>query len=498
MLRVGASPGVRDEPGPAGADQPPVEPAGGGVPTWVFWSFGLLLLAPIWIPQYLPTEDGLPHLYWVEVYRSLGDPTSPAHRFFVRHLDWTAPHHLLHFGLQYLLASVLEPHVAQKVVISITILTWVAALGWLGKRSRSAVTPGAFLALLLILSSWLYNGFFAFLGAVPFALVTIGLLRGLSDGSIAGRWPYIAIGCLALAAHFAHFFVGALVLLIGGFWVIYPWRPPRFDRLRLVLALAPTGILAMIYLTRGTLGTGAPRWEPLVRVLARVFGLAFFRGFASWTPSFLLALTGFGLVTAFVCWRGLREVHRHGGSPGQRAAILLALLVMAASLAAPVRVGDAWPFNARLHFVALAWLLPIMSFPLSTRQRQGFVTAVSLLLAWQLVTFTTRAVRFSRAYERVIHQASTIPQHATVASRLDYSRARYEHSLVHVLAGLPEDIAQRRHALLLHSFFPRYAYYWVRPRAPNDEMNEVPDFWLDLSQDRAGNLDLVLDPGPSR
>ena len=200
-------------------------------PSW-YWAWGIVLLLPVWLPQYLPTEDGLAHLYWIEVYRSLGSPDSIYTPFFVRNLIWDAPYHILHFGLQYGLASILEPHLAQRIVISLAILSWVAAIHFLARAVSRDVTLGAFATLLLIHSSWLYNGFFAFMGAMPLVLVALGLLTRLTTSTRSNAvGPYLAIGLLGIVAHYAHFFVGALFLMLGAAWLLFPWRPVRLQSL---------------------------------------------------------------------------------------------------------------------------------------------------------------------------------------------------------------------------------------------------------------------------
>lgn len=435
-------------------------------PYW-YWTWGVLLLLPVWLPRYLPTEDGLAHLYWIEVYRSLGDPGSPFSRFFVRNIFWDSPHHLVHFGLQYGLATILEPHLAQKVVVSLVILSWVAAINVLGRVMCGKLTLGAFAALLLIHSSWLYNGLFAFMGAIPLWLIGLGLLarsntKSLRTGRIA---DYIAIGLLGILAHYAHFFVGALFLLLALAWLLFPWRPPGLSRYYLAGAMLPTAVLAVLYLVRGTLGGGGMRWESPLRVVARFFGLAFFRGLGSPTPSFWLALLTFGSVLAFLCLCAFRTEPFREMPQTRRFVVLLAGFLLAVYFVSPAGLGEAYPFHARFQFAALAVLLPSLPCQLTSRSSRLVLGAVSLLLGWQVITFSGRELRFSRDYAAVLREAEVIPPATTITSTLLYWNARYERSFVRVLGALPEDIAFRRRAILLNSYFPRYPYYWVRPRA---------------------------------
>ncbi|MEO7986731.1 MAG: hypothetical protein ABI766_09380 [Gemmatimonadales bacterium] len=457
-----------------------------------FWICGLLLLVPIWVPTYLPSEDGLGHMYWAEVYRALGNPDSLYGAFFIRHVSLGAPHQLLQFVLQYGLAAVIDAHVAQQVVVSIVVLSWVGAIHYLSRAVNGAITLGGFAALLLVLNCWLYNGFFAFLGAMPFVLVTLGLLYQLGtrppdDDSIR---PYLAIAVFGLAAYYAHFFVGALFLMLVGAWLIYPWRTVRFHRAYLAATMLPTAIQAVWYLGRGTLGSGGMQWESPIRIAARFFGLAFFRGFAAPTPSFWMALSVFAILLACLCWNELRAAPFRDLPEPRRFILAFSGILAVGYFFIPLSIGETTPVHGRVNFAMWAWLLPTLAVPVSARGRKMIVAVVGLLLAWQIVTFTNRSIHFSREYAEVLRQAEAIPAGATLQSSLLYGNARYDGSFVRVLADVPEDIAFRRQAVLLSSFFPSTPYYWVLPKpgvAPH------PEYRLDLQRGAAGEMKLVID-----
>ena len=461
------------------------------VPPALYWAWGLLLLVPVWVPKYLPTEDGLAHLYWVEIYRVLADPESVAAHFFVRNVHWDAPHQLLYFIFQYGLGAVLEPHLAQKVVVSFAILAWVGAIWFLSRVMSREVSLGAFAALLLVHSSWFYNGFFAFIGAIPILLVVLGVLARLADGSERPDTaaPYITIGVLGVLAHYAHFFVSALFVMLGVLWLAFPWRPLHFRKAYLALSLIPSGGLIAWYQARGTVGEGGMIWEPFVRVLARFFGLAFFRGFAGPTPSYWIALAAFASIVGFLIWHGVRSSPFASMPLSRRFVILFAGLIGVSYFFAPAAIGEAWPFHGRLQYAGLALFLPSLPSRPSPRARLILLTVVSLLLSWQIVTFSIRSIRFSRNYEAVLRQAEAIPSGATLLSSLQYERARYEGSFVRVLAAVPDDLAHRRKAVLLNSVFPAFPFYWVRPR-----FREIPpaDLRIDLRTEPDGGMKLLI------
>ena len=87
--------------------------------------------------------------------------------------------------------------------------------------------------------------------------------------------------------------------------------------------------------------------------------------------------------------------------------------------------------------------------------------------------------------------AEAIPARSSIRSVLPYEDARYEGSFIRILAHLPEDIAFRRQAVLVDSYFPSTAFYWVRPKpgAPTR-----PDLLLSFGRRQDGSLILQVTP----
>jgi hypothetical protein len=469
------------------------------VPGLLYWACGLLLLVPIWLPTYLPTEDGPAHLYWIEVYRALGDPSNPLNHFFIRNVHWSTPFELLQFGVQYGLAAVLEPHLAQKVLATLVVLSWVGAIYFLSISLRGHLTLGAFAALLLIHSSWFYGGFFAFMGAMPIVIVTLGLLARTSRRhDTRPVLPYVTIALLGVASYFAHVFVAALFVLLCGLWLVVMERGMWFRRAAVTLAALPTAALIGWYLLRGTVGGGVVQWEPLSMTGARFFGLAFFRGLGAPELRFWIALACMEMLLGVLCWTAVRAVRagdEEARSPATRFVLVLALVSAVLFFASPEHVGKAGNFNGRIQFAMWAWLLPALPLRLPPRLRPVVLGGVCALLAWQIAEFSARALRFDRDYAAVVASAQRIPSGTTLWSVLKYTNARYEGSFIRILAHTPEDIAFRRQGILLNSFFPPLGFYWVAPRPGHPA---VPSLLLDIQQHPGRRPSLVLTPRPQR
>ena len=85
---------------------------------WLFWGFGLALIIPIWMGQHFPTEDGMAHLYWVDVFRQLGHAGNVWEPFYERNVQWNTPN-LAYFGAHYALSAIFEAHLALQIFLTL-------------------------------------------------------------------------------------------------------------------------------------------------------------------------------------------------------------------------------------------------------------------------------------------------------------------------------------------------------------------------------------------
>src|SRR5687768_12895946 len=98
----------------------------------LFWALALALVVPVWAGTHSPTEDGPAHAHWTAVYRDLGDSASAWAPYLERSVRWNAPN-LSYFALQYALTAVLEPHAAQKLIVTLLLLAWAGATALLAR-----------------------------------------------------------------------------------------------------------------------------------------------------------------------------------------------------------------------------------------------------------------------------------------------------------------------------------------------------------------------------
>jgi hypothetical protein len=457
---------------------------------WLYWAFGLSLILPVWAGQHFPSEDGMAHLYWVDVFRQLGHGGSAWEPFYERNAQWNTPN-LAYFAIHYALAGIFEAHLALQIFLTLLILSWIASGHYLSTRVSGHLGLGAMASLLLIHSSWLYGGFFSLLVGVPILLVSLGLLASIfgEQKSSVGVSPFIVLASLGVVSYYSHFVSACLfLLLVFAFIVFFARRDPRTTA-SVTLALVPTGLLCLSYLLGKSSGLCGPRWEPVSESVAKFVGQAYFRGLGAPTPWFWLALGVFVVILLVLCTSVLNGA-RSAGVPLQRQVIIaLALLLVALYFLAPDRVGQGGNLKARMQFAMWAWLLPALPFSLSAKAQRIMLAAVCLVLTWQVADFTARARRFNVAYDGVLAAAEQLPQGTTLRSVLKYDDAGYERSFVRVLAHFTEDIGYHRRSVVVAGYHPARAFYWVRPRPMGDT---VPEYRLTIVPTEASRLALLI------
>ena len=463
---------------------------------WLFWGFGLALILPVWMGQHFPTEDGMAHLYWVDVFRQLGHPGSVWEPFYERNVQWNTPN-LAYFGAHYALSAIFEAHLALQIFLTLLILCWVASVHYLSISVSGHLGLGAMASLLLIHSSWLYGGFFSLLAGIPMLLVSLGLLtRVFSNQASPPRiGPFILLAVLGVGSYYSHFVSACLFLVLTFAFVVFFARRSRARAGYLVVAMLPASLLCLSYLLKGSSGLGGPRWEPAFETVAKFVGQAYFRGFGAPVPSFWLALAAFEAILLVLCFSVLKSLRSTGWSLHRQVILAVALFLTVVYFVAPDSVGQGGNLKARLQFAMWAWLLPALPFlRLSRRAERVTLAAICLVIAWQVVDFSARARRFNQAYPTVLARAQSLPEGATFRSVLEYDHAGFERSFIRVLAHFAEDVGYHRRAVVVAGYHPARAFYWIRPRSSADS---IPEHYLTIVSEHRSGLTLVIDSNPA-
>jgi hypothetical protein len=473
------------------------------VAPWLFWTCGLALVLPVWMGGQFPSEDGLAHLAWTEVYRALGATDSVWRQFYERGAQWNTPN-LSYFGLQYALGAVVSPYIAQQLIVSALIVLWVASTYALSVALTGRISIGAFVSLLLVHSSWLYGGYFSFLFGVPPLLLSLAVVIRIIDPSTrVGRGDFTALAGLGVLAYYSHLVAAATFLMLLFITALFLRRSPR-RALGVGIAAAPVVLLFASYLLADSLGAGGMRWEPVDRTIARFVGLAFFRGFAVPSVLFWLALATFAAIVFVLCLDTVRTYRRRDREPDPNrdrlsvaAPLIFTLVACLAVLyvVSPDGIGNGYNLKGRFELVMWAWLLPALVYRGRLPSPPVLVAATVALVAWQIATFAEHIYRFNAAYELARVRTSSVPPGSTLERTLDYDHAAFDGSFIKVLAHAPEDFAYRCGCVLLDGYHPSTPFYWIRTLA---QTKTRPAYRLQIQQMPGGPVTVTVEDGSAR
>jgi hypothetical protein len=450
-----------------------------------------------------PSEDGLAHLTWTEVYRALGAADSVWRQFYERGAQWNTPN-LSYFALQYALGAVVSPYVAQQLIVSALVVLWVASTYALSVALTGRISIGAFVSLLLVHNSWLYGGYFSFLFGVPPLMLSLALVIRIVDPStLVGRRDFGALAVLGVLAYYSHVVAAAMFLMLLLITAAFLRRSPR-RAVGIGIAAAPVALLVASYLRADSLGAGGMRWEPLGRTIARFVGLAFFRGFAVPSVLFWLTLAAFASIVLVLCFDTVRRYRRRDPEPDPdhdrlsvAAPLIFTLVACLAVLyvVAPDGIGNGYNLKGRFQLVMWAWLLPALVYRGRLPSPPVLVAATVALLAWQVATFAERTYRFNAAYAVARVRAPSVPHGSTLERTLDYDHASFDGSFIKVLAHAPEDFAYRCGCVLLDGYHPSTAFYWVRTLT---QAKARPAYRLQIRQMPGGPVTVTVADGSAR
>jgi hypothetical protein len=428
------------------------------------------------IPGFM-TQDGPTHLYnaWI-LAQSLSPDSTYQHYFQVQ---WQPlPNWAGHLALAGLL-GVVSPATADRVMMSVTVLGFAAALVWLRWRVRGdsgIVGAGVLSAILALNFPWLL-GFYSFLVGCCLFPITLGVWWSERDRLAPLRLAGLA--CLLVLGYFGHLVsLGLTVAALGFLALFVPAAQPEDDnwpcRLKRVLRTAVPCLvlvpLAVVYLRLSRQGGPMrPVWENLSDprsvlawasrlrwvdplTLAKKDMLPFTARthvlFVVFAPVVWLAGTGFLLVADGIGRRRRRtacgaatplapEHETENLSPARltrRIWLAFGLFLLLAGLLGPDSLGSGHGeyLPQRLELLGLAALIPAVDFRLDTFRGQLawisllVATALQTLIVWDYAIYSDRtAGQVMRARDLVGHDQRI----ATVLIRIN-SRFR-SNSLLH-------------------------------------------------------------------
>jgi hypothetical protein len=364
---------------------------------WVralYFSLAALYAVPFWIVHYLPTVDGPCHTYNAWILRQAANPKG--YPLFQQYYQINAapyPNWIGH-GVMALLMFVVPPLVAEKLLATGYVLTFLAGMWYLA----GSVRPGnsgdrwlAFLAFPFVFNFLFQFGFYNFSISLALFPLVVGCWwrhreRPLSPGYAVG------INLLLWLCYFSHVLSFALALLaIAVLWLatflhdgLVAWR----RHLAHVAVLAPQIALPIWYFSKEGGETVAAYW-PLGKLVSYFFGIGAMSAFGEaqrWL-AWGLAFTFFALLVLTLKREGLRRP-----LGGDRAFLLLAALFALLYFVSPEGMSGGSMLKNRLCLYPWLLLIPWLAPGFGAWARRAGIALLALVALLNLV-YVARAYR---------------------------------------------------------------------------------------------------------
>ena len=347
-----------------------------------------LACLPFYAALVPPMADLPAHVLVARIVAEYADASLRFSDYFT--VEWAASPTVLFYLVLVPLQKIVGPFTDARLYLTVwVLLTWLSAICLARSLGRPEPWMAGLVALPLAFCWYAYNGFLPFLMSLP--------LFAFSVAVWCGDWkPPLKAAALSvlLLALFGFHIVGAAAAaaVIGAGALVRGWKEKRGvqDALWTATALAPLGIVTLVYLLGRQSPTSRLGYRPLLDQLVDVvkFTCATLDDSAGVLMLvWLAALT----LAAIVHWRQLLTV------PWIVAGAAL-LLVLSAAL--PGSLGALWPAGPRL--LPFALLLIVAAVPW-TLFRRSWVVAASVLLLCGLSFFTTRkTLELGRDYRDLV------------------------------------------------------------------------------------------------
>lgn len=368
----------------------------------IFWAVTLAPIAPIFSTRFLPFGDLPEHVAAIATLSRIFFPTGTHEPYTVA---LGSSQYLLYHSVGALLTAVVKDAiVANQLLLSAIAVFWTlgmrAVLRAADKDERLALA-----APLVFFNRALSMGFLPFVAAVPLALFAFAELY---------RKPYprpFRLGVLAVLLFTTHVSIYLLVVATAVAVVMVRGRAVAIR----AVALVPSGTLALLWWSEGSLGTGRPLQDDVGRMgLGRTLRALFVWAFDIWQSHFdELCAAMFWAAFAVLLVSGLNRKRIFD----RRDLLPLVPFVCAFALyvATPFRVGFASMLNVRLAPVVV--LLSVLALPRFPRSRVTTV-AVWAIGAASILCCATSASESRRSSRELMGDFGALLDRMHVGARL--------------------------------------------------------------------------------
>ncbi|HEV8581067.1 MAG TPA: hypothetical protein VGX68_18530 [Thermoanaerobaculia bacterium] len=231
----------------------------------VFFVLALLYLLPFWIVPYLPTTDGPCHTYNAWILRQHGNTAQyPLFQQYYE-INWRPFPNWISQGTMALLMFVVPPLIAEKLLVSATVLLFLGGAWYLAGAVRPGERWPAFLAFPFAYHQLFQDGFYNFSVSLALFLFILGFWwRHRARPGLAFA---VKINLLLWLCYFSHILSFMLALAaVGVLWLATLRRESWRRHLLHVPVLLPQVVLPLWFF-REQGGGYVPAGTPFVRLL---------------------------------------------------------------------------------------------------------------------------------------------------------------------------------------------------------------------------------------
>jgi hypothetical protein len=362
-------------------------------------------LVPIWAFTYFPSQDGPSHLNNANILRLYPWRDLASFRDFYSINFYPLPNWTVHLLLAGLM-NVFPALVAEKLFLSIYVVSYPLAFRYCARGITPAARVGAFLVFPLIFNFLLQKGYYNFSFSVVFYFICVGYwLRNRSD--LTAR-KMAALSLLFILLYFCHLVSTTLACVtIGVLWLWFlfvdlhrsenaaspgstsVWGASIGIAARTLLAMLPVVSLGFWYVMHQ--GASAAGRRPASQKFREIFTSEHahqMRELLVWIPweSFLLVLA--------ICMLVMRMRSRVGGPRKQDGPLLVVAAMALIYLAVPSEIGQGGGIEPRM--VLYLWLTLALWLAIQTYSQFVGRAIVAVAAAATLLMVSMNAITYSK------------------------------------------------------------------------------------------------------
>jgi hypothetical protein len=450
---------------------------------------GLPVLIAVWFLPWFTTQDGPLHLYNAHILARLSSEDSIFNQYYAARggpLPYLGGYHLLIW-----LMMIFSPRNADRVIITLTSLGFVASILWLrwrvaGWNGMVAIVP---LAMILALTELWLLGFYPFLTGACLFSVTLGLWWVWRDDLTITRAAILAV--LLVLGYFFHIVSAALTLF--GIGILAVFTPTDKWRSRLIWTGTILIPVALLIISFGGLmqkaGGANAQWVSLENAWSIQEWIYYLQSpdFISLSPgsSFLNTFTlstdfpfveqsssWFALFSpALWCLAGLvlLSISTLSSLPNKAAILaskhrgwgLLSLLLIVAGLWGPGAAGQGAILRERLLLLGLVSLVPVIKF--DAKNLSVRVGAACLFIA--AIIQIGFVLDYARLSNRTVGQFMQAGSYVGTGQRIGVviadTKSKY---VVNPVLNLSNQLGINSENIIWNNYGPAYYYFPVEFR----------------------------------